>query len=81
PIGWACVIVFLQILRVVMKFTDEDFIFLHFDQATAKWLHSCQNIVKSKQTPASRLHQNQKTTEMHELKPLKIEDQEEDSQT
>ncbi|KAL1278850.1 hypothetical protein QQF64_025523, partial [Cirrhinus molitorella] len=143
PIGWACVIVFLQILRVVMKFTDEDFIFLRFDQdfprvvpvyvfgsvgvvllssvtlitelilktvkgnrmvgdlrfivfpsecflavsllisamfpsATAKYLQSWKNIVKSKQI-SSRSQQNPNTTEAHELKPLKIEDQDQDS--
>ncbi|XP_026095716.1 uncharacterized protein LOC113067559 [Carassius auratus] len=33
PIGWGCVMVFMQIIWVVMKFTDEDFIYLRFDQA------------------------------------------------
>ncbi|XP_058627719.1 uncharacterized protein LOC131537980 isoform X4 [Onychostoma macrolepis] len=33
PIGWSCVMVFMQLLWAVMKFTDKDFIYLHFNQA------------------------------------------------
>ncbi|KAK2917125.1 hypothetical protein Q8A67_001499 [Cirrhinus molitorella] len=131
-IGWACVIVFLQILWMVMKFTDVTFGFLRlsrdfhrfvpvyvfgsvgvvllnsaalitelilktvngdrmmadlrftvfpteclfaifvlisafFPSAIAKCLESCQNIVKSRQTPDSRSQENQNTAEMSPL--------------
>lgn len=64
PVGWGCVLVFLQILWTVMKFTDATFIFLRFNRGTVLIIISVWCF-----SPSVWVHVQLNPSVVHDIKP------------